>query len=465
MVTSSSPHLEVIVLAAGQGTRMNSQLPKVLHQLAGRPLLAHVLETVDELEPAGTHVVIGHGADLVREALGAPTPRWVLQEERLGTGHAVQQALPDIDDGAVVLVLCGDVPMVTAETLKRAVAGAGTGAMAVITAELADPAQLGRILRGADGAVQGIVEYKDASAAERAISEINSGIIAAPAGVLKELLAEVRPDNAQGEYYLTDTVALAVGRGMEVLGLKAERPDEVLGVNDRSQLAVLERRYQRALADGLMVAGATLADPSRLDVRGTVTVGADCFIDVNVVFEGTVVMGRDVSIGPGSVIRDSQLGDGVRVEAHTVVDGARVEAGCSLGPFARIRPGTELGQGVKIGNFVETKKAVLGAGTKASHLTYLGDATLGANCNVGAGTVTCNYDGIDKHRTTVGDGVFVGTNSTLVAPLSLGDDAFVAAGSTITADVDKGELAVGRGRQRNIQGWVRPDRRSSSDED
>ncbi len=465
MVTSSSPPLEVIVLAAGQGTRMNSRFPKVLHPLAGRPLLAHVLETVDALEPAATHVVIGHGADLVRESMGASTRRWVLQEEQLGTGHAVQQALPEVDETAVVLVLCGDVPMVTAQTLRRCVTGAGNGAMAVITAELGDPAQLGRILRGTDGAVQGIVEYKDASAAERAICEINSGIIAAPAGVLRELLAEVRPDNAQGEYYLTDTVALAVSRGIEVLGLKAEHPDEVLGVNDRSQLAALERRHQRVLAEGLMVAGATLADPSRLDVRGDVTVGADCFIDINVVLEGTVIMGRDVSIGPGSVIRDSRLGDGVRVEAHTVVDGARVDAGCSLGPFARIRPGTELGEGVKIGNFVETKKAVLGPGSKASHLTYLGDATLGANCNVGAGTVTCNYDGIDKHQTTIGDGVFVGTNSTLVAPVSLGDDAFVAAGSTITDDVEKGELAVGRGRQRNVQGWVRPDRRSPADED
>ncbi len=465
MVMSSSPRLEVIVLAAGQGKRMNSRLPKVLHPLAGRPLLAHVLETVDELEPAGIHVVIGHGADLVREAIGAAALRWVVQTEQLGTGHAVQQALPDIDDSAVVLVLCGDVPMVTAQTLRRCVTGAGNGAMAVITAELSDPAQLGRILRGTDGAVRGIVEYKDASAAEKAISEINSGIIAAPAGILRDLLAEVRPDNAQGEYYLTDIVALAVSRGIEVLGLKAERPEEVLGVNDRNQLAVLERRYQLERAGELMAAGATLADPSRLDVRGAVTVGADCFIDVNVVFEGTVVMGREVSIGPGSVIRDSQLGDGVRVEAHTLVDGARVEAGCSLGPFARIRPGTQLGEGVKIGNFVETKKAVLGAGSKASHLTYLGDAILGANCNVGAGTVTCNYDGVDKHRTTIGDGVFVGTNSTLVAPVTLGDDAFVAAGSTITGDVEKGELAVGRGRQRNVQGWVRPDRRDRADED
>lgn len=465
MATSSSPPLEVIVLAAGQGTRMNSRLPKVLHPLAGRPLLAHVLATVDQLEPAATYVVIGHGADLVRQTMGESSRRWVLQEEQLGTGHAVQQALPDIDDAAVVLVLCGDVPMVTAETLRRCVAGASDGAMALITAELGDPAQLGRILRSADGAVQGIVEYKDATPHQRAISEINSGIIAAPAAVLRELLGEVRPDNAQGEYYLTDTVALAVTRGIGVIGLKVEHPDEVLGVNDRNQLATLERRYQIERATELMAAGATLADPSRLDVRGAVTVGPDCFIDVNVVLEGTVVMGRDVTIGPGSVIRDSLLGDAVRVEAYTVVDGAKVESGCSLGPFARIRPGTELGEGVKIGNFVETKKAVLGPGTKASHLTYLGDATLGANCNVGAGTVTCNYDGIDKHPTTIGDGVFVGTNSTLVAPVTVGDEAFVAAGSTITEDVGKGELAVGRGRQRNVQGWVRPDRRSRSEED
>ncbi len=465
MVTSSSPPLEVIVLAAGQGTRMNSRLPKVLHPLAGRPLLAHVLETVAQLEPAGIHVVIGHGADLVRKAVATSAPRWVIQEEQLGTGHAVQQALPEIDDAAVVLILCGDVPTVSAATLERCVAGARDGALALVTAELGDPAELGRILRTAEGAVQGIVEYKDATPAERAISEINSGIMAVPAGPLRELLGGIRPDNVQGEYYLTDVVALAVSRGMQVAGLKTERPDEVLGVNDRNQLAVLERRYQLDRAAELMAAGATLADPSRLDVRGTVAVGADCFIDINVVLEGSVVIGRDVTIGPGSVIRDSRLGDGVRVEAHTVVDGARIDAGCSLGPFARIRPGTELGEGVKVGNFVETKKAVLGPGTKANHLTYLGDATLGENCNVGAGTVTCNYDGIEKHTTTIGDRVFVGTNSTLVAPVTLGDDVYVAAGSTITGDVDKGELAVGRGRQRNVQGWVRPDRRGVTDED
>ncbi len=465
--------LEVIVLAAGQGTRMRSELPKVLHPIAGRPMLAHVLETVmglssDRLELTRIHAVVGHGAETVRHAVesdvrlrDAPL-NWVHQAEQKGTAHAVSQALPDVADDSVVLVTYGDVPLVSLETLNACVqaAGARDAALALVTAEFEDPAQLGRIVRGDDGNISAIVEYADACDRQRAIREINSGILALNSALMKSMVAEIEPQNAQGEYYLTDLIALAVGRNVPVRGLVSDRPSELTGINDRVQLAQAERLYQRQAAEMLMRSGATMADPARVDVRGSVTTGADCFIDVNVVLEGEVRLGSGVRIGPGCVLRNSSLGDGVVVEAHTLVDGAEVSARCTLGPFARIRPGTVLAEEVRIGNFVETKKAVLGRGTKASHLTYLGDATLGEDCNVGAGTVTCNYDGIDKHPTEIGDNVFVGTNSTLVAPIRIGSDAFVAAGSTVTSSVPEGELAVGRGKQRNISGWTRPDRRA-----
>jgi bifunctional UDP-N-acetylglucosamine pyrophosphorylase/glucosamine-1-phosphate N-acetyltransferase len=458
--------LEIVVLAAGQGRRMASRRPKVLHELAGRPMLGHVLETVAALGPRAVHVVIGHLADTVRNAMDGRIPalagtpvHWVLQPEQRGTGHAVGQALPGVAADSVVLVVYGDVPLVSADTLAACAAAAGRGALGMVTAELEDPAELGRILRAPDGAVLGIVEYRDANAGQREIREINSGIMALRAEAMRTYLARVRPQNAQGEYYLTDLVALAVADGRRVEALQAVCPEEVLGVNDREQLALLERVYQRRSVRALLAGGASVADPERVDIRGRVTTGQDCFIDVNVVFEGRVELGHDVHIGPGAVIRDSVIGDGVRIEAHTLVEGAEVADACVLGPFARIRPGTRLESGVRIGNFVETKKAVIGRGSKANHLAYLGDATIGADCNIGAGSVTCNYDGVDKHPTTIGDRVFVGTNSTLVAPLDIGSDAFVAAGSTVTTTVDAGELAVGRGRQRNIRGWVRPDRR------
>ncbi|MDH3644466.1 MAG: bifunctional UDP-N-acetylglucosamine diphosphorylase/glucosamine-1-phosphate N-acetyltransferase GlmU, partial [Gammaproteobacteria bacterium] len=339
--------------------------------------------------------------------------------------------------------------------------GAVAGGIALVTADFPDPAELGRIMRDSGGAIEAIVEFKDASDAQRQVKEINSGIMAAAPGIMQTLLPQVQPHNAQGEYYLTDVVALAVANNVPLSGLKAGCPEEVAGVNDRIQLAELERHFQSQRAEQLMRAGVTIADPARLDIRGDISAGKDCFIDVNVVLEGRVRLGQGVVVGPGVVIRDTELGDGVQVEAHTVIEGALVAPGCTLGPFARIRPGTQLGEGVKIGNFVETKKSVLGAGSKANHLTYLGDATVGEGCNVGAGTVTCNYDGINKHPTTIGDGVFIGTNSTLVAPLDIEDDAYVGAGSTITKKVGKGDLAVGRGRQRNVEGWVRPDKRKA----
>ena len=443
---------------------MRSKLPKVLHPLAGKPLLQHVLDTANQLQPKGLHVVVGHQADRVRSAIDDANESaviWAEQTEQLGTGHAVQQALPAVADDSVVLVLYGDVPMVSLNTLERCVASAAAGNLGLVTADFDDPAQLGRIIRSDGGAILEIVEYKDANPSQRAIQEINSGIMALNGGVLKRLLSEVKTDNAQGEYYLTDVIALSVANNIEVEGLKAERPEEVTGVNDRLQLAQLERVFQMDRAEDLMRGGVTLADPSRIDVRGSVSAGQDCFVDANVIFVGNVVLGTGVQIASGCVITNSVLGDNVQVHANTLVEGASVAADCALGPFARIRPGSDLAAGVKVGNFVEVKKSKLGAGTKASHLTYIGDATIGAECNIGAGTVTCNYDGISKHETHIGDRVFVGTNSTLVAPIEINQDAFVAAGSTITTNVPDETLAVGRGKQRNIPGWVRPDRRKS----
>ena len=450
--------LATIVLAAGQGRRMRSGLPKVLHRLAGRTLLEHVLGAAGKLPAADTIVVVGHQAERVQNETDADV-RWVRQAERLGTGHAVARALRFVDDEATALVLCGDVPLVSESTLRACAAAAAEGALAVVTAEVEEPAELGRIRRSAGGDIEGIVEFKDASPDERAIREINAGILALRGGELKELLARVEPRNAPGEYYLTDIVGLAVERGIPVTGVPVADSVEAMGVNDRVQLAALERIYQRREARRLLLAGVSMADPDRVDIRGEVSAGEDCFIDINVVLTGRVELGSGVRLGAGVVVEDSVLGDGVSVAPHTVVQGARVAARCQLGPFARIRPGTELGEDVRLGNFVETKRARLGRGTKAGHLAYLGDAELGENCNVGAGAVTCNYDGETKHRTGIGDDVFVGTNSSLVAPLEVESGAFIAAGSTITAKVSRGELAVERSKQRNIKGWKRPGRR------
>jgi len=434
---------------------MRSAQPKVLHKIAGQSMLSHVLSTATQLQPRGLHVVVGHGAKAVQAELGHAPIEWVLQEQQLGTGHAVREALPNIASDSVVLVLYGDVPLISTATLQACVAAASSG-LALITAHMQDPAQLGRIVRNAQGDVQRIVEYKDASPAERKISETNSGILAAPAELLRDHLARLTTDNAQGEYYLTDVISSCVDDGVAVLGLPVERPLEVAGVNDRVQLAELEREYQRQQTERLMRLGATLMDPSRVDVRGQIDVGEDCLVDVNVVFEGQVTLGANVRIGPGCVIKDATIGAGTQVHAHTLIDNALVGERCSLGPFARIRPGSKFSDEVKVGNFVETKKAQMGRGSKASHLSYLGDAQIGAQVNIGAGTVTCNYDGVNKHKTTIGNGVFVGTNTTLVAPIELADDTFVAAGSTLTSKVEAGSLAVGRVRQRNIPGWKRP---------
>jgi len=438
---------------------MRSRLPKVLQPLAGRPILAHVLDAAAHVEADRIHVVVGAGAGEVTACFADRSDiSWVHQEPRLGTGHAVLQALPDVAEDALVLVLLGDVPLIEQPTLRDCVA-AGRQGLALVSAQLAQPNGFGgRILRRG-GQVVGIVEESDATSDQLAIGEVNAGTLAAPRSLLAELLQALTPNNAQGELYLTDVVALAAERGVKITGVRAGNGEAALGINDRSQLARLERHFQRQQAAALMAAGVALLDPERLDIRGRVSAGLDCCIDVNVVLEGDVVLGEGVRIGAGSIVRDARIGDGAEIRPMSCIDGATIGPGCRVGPYARLRPGTVLAADVHIGNFVETKQAELGAGSKANHLAYLGDATVGAGCNIGAGAITCNYDGVDKHRTEIGDGVFVGTNATLVAPLAIEDEAYVGAGSTITTPVKRSELAVGRGRQRNIQGWTPPAKR------
>ncbi|KMQ76937.1 bifunctional UDP-N-acetylglucosamine diphosphorylase/glucosamine-1-phosphate N-acetyltransferase GlmU [Marinobacter subterrani] len=448
--------LHVVILAAGQGSRMKSALPKVLHPIAGRPMLHHVIATARQLGAEKIHTVIGHGADKVREATNEASVNWVTQSEQLGTGHAVAQALPDLPDDARVLVLYGDVPLTRHETLEALVGQLDDQTLALLTVTMDNPQGYGRIVRNAEGEVQRIVEQKDASPEQQQIREVNTGILAVSARHLKAWLPALSNSNAQGEYYLTDIIAMAVAHGLSVSVSQPENPYEVQGVNNRLQLAELERWFQRREADRLMTEGATLADPARLDVRGELTIGNDLWIDVNVVFEGKVTLGSNVSIGPGCVIKDATIADGSEIKANSVIEGATIGTNAQIGPFARIRPGTELAANTKVGNFVETKKAIVGEGSKINHLSYVGDASLGRNVNVGAGTITCNYDGVNKYRTVLGDDVFVGSNTSLVAPVTVAADATIGAGSTITRDVAESELAVARGRQRNISGWEKP---------
>jgi bifunctional UDP-N-acetylglucosamine pyrophosphorylase/glucosamine-1-phosphate N-acetyltransferase len=451
--------LHVVILAAGQGTRMKSDLPKVLQPLAGRPLLAHVLERAGGLGAHATHVVYGHGGDAVPSAFPQADARWVPQPEQLGTGHAVAQAMPGVPDEAVVLVLYGDVPLIEPATLRPLVAAAGAGRLVILSVALEDPAGYGRILRDADGRVHRIVEQKDASEGELGIREVNTGILAAPAAALRRWLSGLSRDNAQGEYYLTDVVALAVADGVPVDAVRAESVTEVLGVNDRAQLAMLEAALRLNHAEELMAGGVTLVDPGRVDVRGRLVCGRDVTIDVNAVFEGDVELGDGVTVGPNAWIRDSRIGAGSRIQPNTMIDGAEIGPACEIGPFARIRPGTVLANGVKVGNFVETKKSRIGEGSKVNHLSYVGDAEVGAGVNVGAGTITCNYDGANKHRTVIGDGAFIGSNTALVAPVSVGPRATIGAGSTISKDAPPEQLTVARGRQVTVKGWKRPDKK------
>ncbi len=447
--------LDIVILAAGQGTRMRSALPKVLHPLAGQSMLGHVIATARALQPRSIQVVVGHGAEQVRQRLDGDDLNFVVQAEQLGTGHAVAQALPYLS-AERVLILYGDVPLIEAETLQRLLQKVGPEQLALLTVTLDDPTGYGRIVRDGRGEVQAIVEHKDASAEQRAIREGNTGILAVPGNRIGEWLGRLSNSNAQGEYYLTDVIAMAVADGLRVATEQPADAMEVQGANDRIQLAELERHYQLRAARRLMAQGVTLRDPARFDLRGEVSVGRDVLIDVNVVLEGRVVIEDDVQIGPNCVIKDSTLRRGAVVKANSHLEGAVMGEGADCGPFARLRPGSLLGARAHVGNFVEMKNATLGDGAKAGHLSYLGDAEIGARSNIGAGTITCNYDGANKFKTVMGEDVFIGSNSSLVAPLNLGDGATTGAGSTITDDVPAHTLALGRGRQRNIDGWQRP---------
>jgi len=447
--------LDIVILAAGQGTRMRSALPKVLHPVAGQAMLAHVIETARSLKPSAIHVVIGHGAERVREQLAAADLNFVVQAEQLGTGHAVAQALPALS-AERVLILYGDVPLIEAQTLERLLDKVGQQQLALLTVELNDPTGYGRIVRNEQGAVQAIVEHKDASPAQKLIREGNTGILAVPGERLGDLLGRLSNSNAQGEYYLTDVIEMAVADGLVVATEQPADAMEVQGANDRIQLAELERHYQQRAARRLMAEGVTLRDPARFDLRGKASVGRDVVIDVNVILEGEVVIEDGVQIGPNCVIKDSTLRRGAIVKANSHLEGAELGEGADCGPFARLRPGAVLAARAHVGNFVEVKNSHLGEGAKAGHLAYLGDAQIGARSNIGAGTITCNYDGANKSRTVMGEDVFIGSNSSLVAPVTLGDGATTGAGSVITADVPAHTLALGRGRQRNIEGWQRP---------
>ncbi|WP_413739865.1 bifunctional UDP-N-acetylglucosamine diphosphorylase/glucosamine-1-phosphate N-acetyltransferase GlmU [Sodalis sp. RH14] len=449
--------MSVVILAAGKGTRMYSDLPKVLHPLAGKPLVRHVIDAAAALGAARIHLVYGHGGERLRQALAGPGPElsWVLQAEQRGTGHAMQQAAPFFQDDEDILMLYGDVPLIAPSTLERLVAAKPEGGIGLLTVTLDDPTGYGRIVRE-NGNVCGIVEHKDADEAQRGIREINTGILVANGADLKRWLSRLTTNNAQGEYYLTDIIALAWGEGRRINTVNPDRLSEVEGVNNRLQLATLERVYQRQQAENLLLAGVMLLDPARFDLRGELAYGRDVTIDTNVIIEGRVSLGNNVVIGTGCVLKDCDIGDNVVVSPYTVIDQARLRADCTVGPFARLRPGAELEEGAHVGNFVEMKKARLGRGSKAGHLSYLGDAEIGAGVNIGAGTITCNYDGANKHQTVIGDDVFVGSDTQLVAPVTIGNGATIGAGTTVTRSVGENELVLSRVRQVHITGWQRP---------
>ena len=455
--------MEVVILAAGKGTRMNSQLPKVMHTIGGKPMLGHVVTAASNLKPDQIYIVVGFGAETIKascnDAIGPFKLQWATQSDQLGTGHALQQALPNIqlsDHNNVILVLFGDVPLIKSETLAELVASCNANSIGLLTFTTDQPKGFGRIIRDDNNKVTAIVEERDATAEQKQINEVNSGIMAIPATRLEGWLGALQNDNDQKEYYLTDIVSLAVTENCSVTAITTADEMEVMGVNDKRQLALLERHFQMTKTEELLEAGITLRDPSRVDIRGDVSCGADTEIDCNVIFEGTVSIGSNVSIGANVIIKDSVIADNVKVLPGTLIEDSKIGRDSSVGPMARLRPGTELGESTKIGNFVETKNAKIGNGSKASHLAYLGDVVLGENCNIGAGTIVCNYDGVNKHQTVLGDNVFVGSNSVLVAPVTLEDNAFVAAGSAVNTTVPENSLAVGRAKQRNIAGWKRP---------
>jgi bifunctional UDP-N-acetylglucosamine pyrophosphorylase/glucosamine-1-phosphate N-acetyltransferase len=446
---------DIVILAAGQGSRMKSQLPKVLHAVGGKPMIKHVIDHARQVDATQIHVVIGHGADQLQAALEGQSVQFAHQTEQLGTGHAVAQALPNLAESGVTLILYGDVPLTQPATLAALIESAKQGFLGLLTVHLNDPTGYGRIVRENDEVVA-IVEQKDASDAQKAINEVNTGIMAVPTALLREWLPKLSSNNAQGEYYLTDIIAMAADQGVRIDAQHPSCEQEVQGVNNRVQLAQLERWYQAQQAEQLMVNGATLADPARVDVRGQVELEGDVIIDVNVVLEGTVKIGRHVVIEPNCVIKDAVIGDHSRIKANSVLESCVVGEHCDVGPFARLRPGTRLSNKAKIGNFVETKKAIIGEGSKVNHLSYIGDAHVGQNANIGAGTITCNYDGVNKFTTEIGDDAFIGSNSALVAPVSIGKGATVGAGSTITKSVPEDVLSVARGKQITLNGWQRP---------
>ena len=448
--------LSIVILAAGEGKRMRSALPKVLQLLAGRPLLQHVIDTARTLAPSAIHVVYGHEGERVRAALAHAPVSWTLQAQQRGTGHALLQAMPQIPDDHRVLVLYGDVPLIGRETLLQLVQLAGAAGVSILTARFEEPEGYGRIVRNARGLVQKIVEQRDATPRQLALQECNTGVLVGPARRLRGWLGRLTRANSQGEYYLTDVIAMAVKDKVPVKALLAQEPAEVLGVNDKAQLARLESICRARSARELLLAGVTLADPARIDVRGTLTHGSDVFIDVNVIFEGRVALGDRVQIGAGCVVRDSEIGADTQVLPHCVIEGALIGPSCLIGPFARLRPAATLAPEVHIGNFVEVKNSQLGAGSKANHLAYVGDAEIGNRVNIGAGTIVANYDGAAKHHTTIGDEVHTGSNSVLVAPITVGAGATIGAGSTVTHSVPAGKLTVARARQTIIEGWRRP---------
>lgn len=448
--------LDIVILAAGKGTRMKSSLPKVLHKVGGHSLLSHVLGAAKALESDNINIIIGHGAEIVSSEFSEESVNFIEQTEQLGTGHAVQQALPYLRDNATALILYGDVPLTPTATLRELLEQVREDAMSLLTVELDDPAGYGRIIRNAQGNASAIVEQKDASKDQLAICEVNTGIMAVPTALLKEWLPNLSNENAQGEYYLTDVVEMASSNHIDINIVQADDEMDVLGVNNRVQQAELERYYQSVQAMILLEEGVSLLDPDRFDCRGELTAGSDVTIDVNCVFEGKVEIGNNVYIGPNCVITDSKIGDNTTIKANSVLEDTVIAGDSDIGPFARLRPGTELGKGAKIGNFVETKKAKVGEGSKINHLSYVGDAELGTGVNVGAGTITCNYDGVNKSKTTIGDGAFIGSNTSLVAPVTVASEATVGAGSTVAKDVAEGELAVARAKQRNIANWQKP---------
>ncbi|MDG2956054.1 bifunctional UDP-N-acetylglucosamine diphosphorylase/glucosamine-1-phosphate N-acetyltransferase GlmU [Bisgaard Taxon 10/6] len=447
--------LSVVILAAGKGTRMYSDLPKVLHKVAGKPMVKHVIDTAKQLSADQIHLIYGHGADLLKERLADEPVNWVFQAEQLGTGHAMQQAAPFFKDDENIVMLYGDAPLITKETLERLVAAKPENGIALLTVELENPTGYGRIIRE-NGSVVAIVEQKDASPEQLKITEVNTGVMVSDGASFKKWLTRLDNNNAQGEYYMTDVIGLANRDGFKVTAVKADDMMEVEGANNRLQLAALERYFQRKQAKALLLAGVSLADPERFDLRGELEHGKDVEIDVNVIIEGKVKLGNGVKIGAGCVLKNVTVGDNTEIKPYSVLEDSTVGDKAAIGPFSRLRPGAELAAETHVGNFVEIKKAKVGKGSKVNHLTYVGDAEIGAACNIGAGVITCNYDGANKFRTVIGDNVFVGSDAQLVAPVKVGDGATIGAGSTITKDVAAGELVTTRVPQRHTAGWERP---------